>query len=174
MPIYAQSVPVFAQSLKALAAILTKAEAHGEAKKISPEVMLGLRLVPDMFDVKRQVQISCDFAKNTAARLAGADIPRMLDEEQTFEALQERIAKTLAFIQGLDAAAFEDAATKTVQFPIAGKPYQMEGEAYLASFALPNFYFHLTTAYAILRANGVALGKMDFLGEIAGMRPVGA
>ncbi len=174
MPMHSQSVTVFVQGLQALAAILTKAEAHGEAKKIAPEVMLGLRLSPDMFDVKRQVQITCDFAKNTAARLAGVDIPRMPDEEQTFGELQERIARTLSFIDGLDAAAFADAATKTVQFPIAGKPFQMEGEAYLATFALPNFHFHMTTAYAILRANGVPLGKMDYMGEIAGMRPAGA
>jgi uncharacterized protein len=169
MTLYATSVPVFTQILNALTVCLKKAEDHAEAKKIAPEVMLGLRLTPNMFAVMRQVQVTCDFAKNTCGRLAQVELPRFADEEKTFAELYERINKTIAFISSLSPKAFEGAATRAVQFPIAGKPFTMQGEAYLNSFALPNFYFHMTSAYAILRANGVDLGKGNFLGEVPGM-----
>ncbi len=172
MSLHAQSIPVFIQCLDALAGSLRKAEAHGEAKKIAPEVMLGLRLAPDMFALSRQVQITCDFAKNTAGRLAAAELPKFADDEKTFAELYARIDKTKTYITDLPAAAFAGAETRTITFPIAGKPYAMQGDAYLAYFALPNFYFHATAAYAILRANGVDLGKRDFLGAITGMAPV--
>ncbi len=168
---HAASVPVFTQYLDALAGLLRKAEEHAAARKIAPEVMLGLRLAPDMFALTRQVQIACDFAKNTSGRLAAAELPKFPDEEKSFAELQERIAKTKAYVQGLPVAAFAGAETRTITFPIAGKPFAMSGADYLSAFALPNFFFHMSAAYAILRANGVDLGKRDFMGEVAGMRP---
>jgi uncharacterized protein len=173
MSLHAASVAVFAQYLDSLAVILKKAEAHAEAKKIAPEVMLGLRLSPDMFALTRQVQVACDFAKNTAGRLAGVELPKFADEEKTFGELQERIAKTRAFVTGLDTKAFEGAGMRMIQFPMRGKPHEMRGDDYLNSFALPNFYFHATAAYAILRANGVELGKGDYMGKVEGLRVVG-
>jgi len=173
MSLHAASVAVFAQYLDALAGVLRKAEEHAAAKKIAPEVLLGLRLSPDMFALSRQVQIACDFAKNTSGRLAGAEVPKMPDEEKSFAELQERIAKTKAYVQGLPAGAFDDAATRKVTFPIAGTQFEMDGADYLHTFAMPNFFFHATSAYAILRANGVELGKRDFMGAVAGMRPAG-
>jgi uncharacterized protein len=172
MSLYAASVPVFVQYLDALAACLRKAEAHAEAKKIAPEVMLGLRLTPEMFALARQVQIACDFAKNTCGRLAEAELPKFPDEEKTFAELYARIEKTKAYITGLSKAAFDGAAARAVTFPIGGKPHAMQGDDYLSYFALPNFYFHTTAAYAILRANGVELGKGDFIGSRDRMRPV--
>ncbi len=169
MTLHAATVPVFVQFLDALAAILRKAEEHATAKKIAPEVLLGLRLSPDMFPLTRQVQIACDFAKNTTGRLAGAELPKMPDEEKSFAELQERIARTKAYVEGFPAASFAEAATRTVTFPIAGKPFSMKGADYLSNFALPNFFFHMAAAYAILRANGVDLGKRDFLGNVVGL-----
>jgi uncharacterized protein len=173
MSIHAASVPVFMQMLDALDSILNKAGAHAEAKKIAPEVMLGLRLAPDMFALARQVQIACDFAKNTSGRLAGAELPKFPDEETTFAQLHERIDKTKAFIAGLALGAFDGAEARGVQFPMRGKAHEMTGGDYLNSFALPNFYFHVTAVYAILRANGVELGKGDYMGAVAGLRVVG-
>jgi uncharacterized protein len=172
MSLHAASIAVFAQYLDSLAVILQKAEAHAEAKKIAPEVMLGLRLAPDMFAVTRQVQVACDFAKNTAARLADVELPKFPDVETTFAELQERIAKTRAFVTGLDAAAIDGAGERMIRFPMRGKLHEMRGDAYLNSFALPNFYFHATAAYAILRANGVDIGKGDYMGKVEGLRAV--
>ncbi len=171
MSLHAASVPVFAQFLDALAAFLKKAEAYGEAKKIAPDVMLGLRLSPDMFALTRQVQVTCDFAKNTCGRLAGGELPKFPDDEKTFAELYARIEKTKAYITGLPTSAFEGAESRAITFPIAGKPFAMDGADYLSHFALPNFYFHLTAAYSILRANGVELGKGDFIGARDRMRP---
>jgi uncharacterized protein len=173
MSLHAASVPVFVQILDALSTILTKAETFAEQKKVAPEVMLGLRLSPDMFALTRQVQVACDFAKNTSGRLAGADLPKFADEEKTFAELQERIAKTKAYVLGLQAKAFDGAESRMIQFPMRGKPHEMRGDAYLNSFALPNFYFHATAAYAILRANGVELGKGDYMGKVEGLKAVG-
>ncbi len=173
MSLHAASVPVFVQMLDALSGVLAKAEAFAEQKKVAPEVMLGLRLAPDMFALARQVQVACDFAKNTSGRLAGAELPKFADEEKSFAELQERIAATKAYILGLPASAFSGAETRMIQFPMRGKPYEMRGDAYLNTFALPNFYFHATAAYAILRANGVELGKGDYMGKVEGLKPVG-
>ncbi len=170
MSLHTSSIPVFVQMLDALSAVLRKAEAHAEARKIAPDVMLGLRLAPDMFALTRQVQVACDFAKNTAGRLAGVELPRFPDEEKTFAELQDRIAKTKAFVAGLPASAFEGAEARMIRFPMRGKPHEMRGDAYLNTFALPNFYFHATAAYAILRANGVDLGKGDYMGKVEGLR----
>jgi len=173
MSLHAASVAVFAQYLDALSAVLSKAEDHAAAKKIAPEVMLGLRLAPDMFPLSRQVQIACDFAKNTSGRLAGAEVPKFPDEEKTFAELHERVAKTKAYVVGLPEADFAAAATRVISFPIAGKPFEMDGADYLHTFAMPNFVFHAAAAYAILRANGVEIGKRDFMGAVAGMRAAG-
>jgi uncharacterized protein len=169
MSLHAASVPVFAQHLAALSNILRKAEAHAAARKVSDETMLGLRLAPDMFTLARQVQIACDFAKNTAGRLAGQELPRFADEEKSFAELQARIEKTKAYVEGLPAAAFAGAEGRDISFPIGGKPMSLRGDIYLNHFALPNFYFHATAAYAILRGNGVDLGKGDFMGTVPGL-----
>jgi uncharacterized protein len=170
MTIHTASVPVFAQILRALDSILKKASDYAEAKKIAPEVMLGLRLAPDMFGLVRQVQITCDFAKNTSGRLAGAELPKFADDEKTFEDLHARIAKTLSYIEGLSAVSFNGAESRSIEFPMRNKPHAMQGDAYLNTFALPNFYFHATAAYSILRANGVELGKGDYMGKVEGLR----
>jgi uncharacterized protein len=172
MSLYAPTVPVFVQFLDALTGILRKAEAHAEAKKIAPDVILGLRLSPDMFALTRQVQIACDFAKNTCGRLAEAELPKFPDEEKTFADLYARIESTKAYVTGLPKAAFEGAETRAITFPIGGKPHAMQGDDYLSHFALPNFYFHLSAVYMILRANGVDLGKGDFIGSRDRMRAV--
>jgi uncharacterized protein len=173
MSLHAASVPVFVQMLDALEAVLRKGEAWAEAKKVAPEVMLGLRLAPDMFALARQVQVACDFAKNTSGRLAGAELPKFPDEEKTFAELYERIARTKAFIAGLPPAAFDGAETRAIRFPMRAKTFEMAGAAYLNGFALPNFYFHAAAAYAILRANGVDLGKGDYMGKVEGLTAVG-
>jgi hypothetical protein len=173
MSLYTASVPVFVQMLDSLEGVLKKAEAWAEAKKVAPEVMLGLRLAPDMFALTRQVQIACDFAKNTSGRLAGAELPKFADDEKTFSELYERIAATKAYIAGLPATAFVGAESRAIQFPMRGKPHEMTGADYLNSFALPNFYFHAAAAYAILRANGVDVGKGDYLGKVEGLREIG-
>jgi hypothetical protein len=158
------SVPVFRQMLGSLSAILDQAESHATARKIQPSVLLQSRLYPDMFPLVRQVQIAADFAKGACARLAGAEVPRYEDTEQTFAELKERIAKTLAFIDGLPRDAIASSEGRDVSITIAGNPREFKGQAYLLHYALPNFYFHTTTAYAILRHNGIEIGKRDFIG----------
>jgi uncharacterized protein len=148
-----------------LSGCIDKAAAHCAAHKIEPSVLLQARLYPTMFAFARQVQISCDFAKNTAGRLAADDLPKFADDETTFDALKARIAKTIAYVQGLKVDAFAGSETRDITFPVAGTPMTMKGAAYLSRFALPNFYFHVTTAYAILRENGVELGKRDYMGN---------
>jgi hypothetical protein len=159
------SIVPLSHSLKSLAAILKKAEAYCEAKKIDPNALLTARLFPDMLPLIRQVQLTCDFAKGCGARLAGLTVPSFPDEEKSFAELQARIAKTLDFIGGLKREQFDGAATRTVRVKIAGMDTENKGAAYLSSIVLPNFYFHLTTAYNILRHNGLEIGKSDFLGR---------
>jgi uncharacterized protein len=161
---HAASVDVFAPMLSNLAAILDKALALAQAKKIDPAVLLGARLAPDMFPLLRQVQLASDFAKNSTARLAGQDPPRFADEEQTFEDLQARIARTLDFLKTVPASALEGAETRDIRLPLRDRTLEMKGLPYLQRFALPNFFFHVTTAYDILRHNGLELGKRDFTG----------
>jgi hypothetical protein len=158
------SIPVFARALNNLAAILNKAAAHAEARKIDPSVLINYRLAPDMLPLSRQVQIASDTAKGCAARLAGVDVPSFADTETTFPELQERIDKTLAFLNTLTAEQIDGSESRTVTIQLRGKDVQFVGLAYLTSFVLPNLYFHVTTAYAILRHNGVELGKADYLG----------
>jgi len=158
------SIPVFARALNNLAAILNKAATHVEARKIDPSVLINYRLAPDMLPLSRQVQIASDAAKGCAARLAGVEVPSFADTETTFPELQERIAKTLAFLNTVNAAQIDGSESRTVTIQLRGKDVQFLGLAYLTSFVLPNLYFHVTTAYAILRHNGVELGKADYLG----------
>jgi hypothetical protein len=158
------SAPRFARMLKNLSAILGKAQAHCEAKKIDPLVLTGSRLYPDMFPLSRQVQIACDAAKGAVARLAGVEIPKHEDTEKTFPELQERIEKTLAFMATVKPAQLDGSEEKEVVLKLRGQDVSFKGAAYLQGFAMPNFYFHTATAYNILRHNGVELGKTDFLG----------
>jgi uncharacterized protein len=160
------SIPVFEIGLNALAAVLDKAAAHAAAKKIDPAALLTMRLFPDMFALTRQVQVACDQAKNGAARLAGVEPPKYEDNETTFDQLKERIAKTVAFLKSLDPKAIDAAADREITFPLGGGQGHMQGDDYLNHFVLPNFYFHRTTAFGILRHCGVEIGKRDYLGEI--------
>lgn len=160
------SVPVFEIGLNALSAILDKAETYAKAKSIDPAVLLGARLFPDMFALARQVQSACDQAKNGGARLAGIDPPRYEDNEKTIAELKARIAKTIAFLRTLDAGKIDESADREITLPLGPNRGHMKGADYLNHFALPNFYFHLTTAYDILRHSGVQIGKLDFIGAI--------
>jgi hypothetical protein len=163
--IYTSSVPVFTQLLGGLKEVLRKAEAHATAKNIDPNALLHARLFPDMFNLLRQVQVASDFAKSVSARLAGVEVPKMDDKELTFAELQARIDTVLAFIGGLDAALFEAAATREIVTQ-AGTPKEKRfaGQSYLLNYGLPHFFFHTTTAYSILRHNGVEVGKKDYIG----------
>lgn len=160
---YDASSPAFLQGLKGLKGVLAKAAAHVEAHKIDPAALLQARLFPDMLPMQRQVQIACDFAKGAAGRLAGAELPAFEDSETTFAELEDRIAKTMAFIEGLDAAAFDGAEDREISLVRRGETFTFTGKVYLFEQALPNFWFHVTTAYALLRHNGVEVGKKDFL-----------
>jgi uncharacterized protein len=161
------SLPVFEISLNALSAVLEKAHAHAAAKKIDSSVLLNSRLYPDMFALVSQVQIATDQAKNGSARLAGVEAPRYEDNETTMDQLQARIAKTVAYLKTLDPRRIDASADREITFPLGPKNTgQMKGRDYLNHFVLPNFYFHVTAAYAILRHCGVDIGKRDFLGAI--------
>ncbi|MCA3560527.1 MAG: DUF1993 domain-containing protein [Aestuariivirga sp.] len=160
---YDASVPVFAHFLRSLSAILKKAEMHCAARKIEPSVILAARLFPDMFAFTRQVQIASDAAKGAGARLAGVAVPSWPDEEKTFDELQTRIGKTLEFLAALKPEQFAGAEDRDIHLKAGGRELEFRGFAYLETWAKPNFFFHLTTAYAILRHNGIELGKPDFL-----------
>ena len=165
LSMHAASVPVFKQMLASLADVLSKAEAHATDRKIDPNALLHARLFPDMFPLVRQVQIACDFAKSVPARLAGAEVPAYEDTEQSFAELQARIAKTLEFIDGLDASAFDGSEQRQILLrPGTPKERAIGGQAYLLNYGLPQFFFHVTTTYALLRHNGVEIGKKDFMG----------
>ncbi|HEY8069883.1 MAG TPA: DUF1993 domain-containing protein [Burkholderiales bacterium] len=162
---YQASAPRFANTLKNLSAILDKAKAHAEARKIDELVLTSARLYPDMFALARQVQIACDSAKGAVARLAGVEIPKHEDSEKTFDELKERIARTLAFIATVKPAQIDGSEEKDIVLKLQGKDVPFKGQQYLLGFAWPNFYFHVATAYNILRHNGVELGKRDFIGN---------
>jgi len=162
---YSASVPRLAAALRNLDHILSKGEAHAIDRKIDPGVLLGSRLFPDMFPLVRQVQIACDMAKGAAARLAGIDVPRHEDTEQSFAELRGRVAKVLAFLESVPAASIEGSEGRRIVVPQRGGEVQFTGEQYLCGFVLPNVHFHITTAYNILRHNGVELGKRDFIGN---------
>ncbi len=163
---YTSSIPLFKQMLGGLSAVLAKAEAHAVDKKIDPNAYLQARLYPDMFPLLRQVQVATDFAKGVSARLAGVDVPVLKDEEQTFADLQTRITTVLTFIESLDAKLFDTAAAREIVTQ-AGTPKEKRftGQSYLVNYGLPHFFFHTTTAYAIVRHNGVEVGKKDYVGS---------
>ena len=168
MPItmHSASVPVFVRLLGNLLNWLDKAEAHAVAKKFDAGVYLGTRLAPDMLPFTKQIQIACDGAKFGVARLAGVEAPKFDDTEASIDELRERIRKTISFVQSVSAAQIDGTEDKDVVIPRRDGSMTLKGEAYLTTFAMPNFYFHITTAYALLRHNGVELGKMDFLGAL--------
>jgi len=168
LSMYQASVPAFLQMLNSLSAILEKAEAHALSRKIEPSVLLNTRLTPDMFPLVRQVQLVTDFAKGAAGRLAGVELPKYDDTETSFAELKARIAKTADFLHSLKPAQIDGSETREITIPIGGQPYKFTGQNYLIKFALPNFYFHHTTAYAILRQCGVEIGKRDYLGQFTG------
>ena len=162
---YAASAPVFKQMLGALDDILVKATAYVDARKIDPNALLHSRLFPDMLPLLRQVQIACDFAKGVSCRLAGAELPSHEDNEQSFADLRERIAKTLAAIDGLDASAFEGSESREIVLrPGTPKERKLDGQSYLLAYGLPQFFFHVNMTYALLRHNGLEIGKRDYMG----------
>jgi len=161
---YQASVPVFQQQLTALKGVLAKAESQAAAMKASPAVLLEARLYPNMFPLTRQVQIAADFAKGTSARLAGLEPPAYPDTETSFAELAARIERTLEFLKTLRPVQIDGQEERTIELKVGGQPRTFKGMAYLLHFALPNFFFHATTAYAILRHNGIELGKQDFVG----------
>lgn len=165
MSIYNNTVLVLIHNLRAAKNFLLKAEAHCDERKIDKSVMLGMRLAPDMFNLTRQVQLVTDFAKGCGARLAGVAVPSFPDDEATFEELFARIEKCIVFLESLDQSDFASADTRDITMKVGGKEITMKGAEYANSAALPNFYFHMTTAYNILRHNGVVLGKGDFMGR---------
>jgi uncharacterized protein len=163
---YQASVPVFERMLKALDGVLDKAAAYAAERKIDPTVLLSARLYPDMFALTRQVQIATDHAKGAPARLAGVAVPSFADTEATFPDLKARIAKTLEFIATIKPAQIDGSEARDISLKAGPRELKFKGQDYLLFFALPNFYFHVTTAFAILRHNGVPIGKLDFLGAV--------
>jgi len=165
LTMYQTSIPVFIHMLGNLSKILDKAATYAEAKKIDPAILINARLAPDMYPLSRQIQIATDMAKDCAARLGGIEIPSYVDNESTFPELQARIDKTVAFLQSVSAEQINGSGERTVTLKIHGKEIGFLGQPYLLHYVLPNFYFHITTAYAILRHNGLEIGKMDFVGN---------
>jgi hypothetical protein len=165
LSMYQASIPGFVRMLNNLSVILDKAAAHAEAKKIDPAVFINARLAPDMLPLARQVQIATDGVKGCAARLAGIEVPSFPDTESTFPELKARVAKTIAFLQSVPAAKIDGSEARKVTLKLGGKDETFLGQPYLLDFVIPNFYFHVTTAYAILRHNGVEIGKGDYLGR---------
>jgi hypothetical protein len=164
MSFHDATVPAFLQILGSLQGILTKTEAHCKAKNIPPEVLLGARLYPDMLPFSKQIQLACDFAGKSCARLTHSEVVAVPDTEKTFEELKARLAKTVDYVKAFKPAQFEGADTKDVTFPVGPSTMTVKGQQFLNNFAFPNFYFHATTAHGILRHNGVEIGKRDFLG----------
>jgi len=165
LSMYQASVPLFRQMLEGLAGVLAKGEAHATERKLDPAVLLGWRLAPDMFNLTRQVQVASDMAKGCVARLAGIEVPKWEDTEASFTDLQARVKKTLDFIDGFTPAQIDGSEAREITLTLGGKPASFKGQPYLLNFVLPNFYFHCTAAYALLRAAGVPLGKRDYLGK---------
>jgi len=163
---YSASVEVFQPMLANLAALLEKARATAEARKFEPGVLVNARLAPDMFPLARQVQLASDFAKNSTARLAGIEPPRYEDTESTFAELKTRIDRTIDWLKSVPATALEGSEDRDIKVPLRERTLEIKGLPFLRNWAIPNFFFHVTTAYNILRHNGVELGKRDFLGGI--------
>jgi hypothetical protein len=162
---HAMSVDVLSNILGNLSWLLEKGEAFATAKKIEPSVLLSARLAPDMFPLTRQVQVACDIAKNSVSRLAGQEPPRFEDNETSFEQLRARIARTIAFMKGLPAKDFENSETREIKVPAGpDRTLEFKGLNFVQSWAIPHVFFHVTTAYNILRHNGVEIGKSDYIG----------
>ncbi|MGF1625999.1 MAG: DUF1993 family protein [Alphaproteobacteria bacterium] len=166
LSMFQASVPVFQQMLAALSGNLEKAEANAAERKIDPMVLLAYRLAPDMFPLARQVQIATDHAKGCLSRLAGREPPRYPDEESSFGDLRARIARTLDHVAGFAPAEIDGSEAREVSLSIGGSQMSFTGQRYLVGFVLPNFYFHVTMAYAIMRHCGVPVGKRDFIGAV--------
>jgi hypothetical protein len=164
--LYDLSIPVFTLSLSNLSAILDKAASYSEAKKIDPKVMPQSRLIADMLPLSAQIQIACDTAKGAAARLAGVEAPKYEDNETTLAELKARVGKTLDFIKGIKPEQLQGAESREIVLQFPNATMKFNGKNYLANFVIPNLFFHVTMAYALLRKNGVDLGKRDFLGAI--------
>ena len=165
--VQAVTVDLFTQSLTNLSALLEKGLAHATARKFDPSVLLNSRLAPDMFPLSRQVQIACDSAKNSVSRVAGLEPPRFEDNEKTIEELRARIARTIEYIKGVPASALEGSEDRDIRVPVGPDRFlDFKGLAFVQRWAIPNVFFHITTAYAILRHNGVEVGKRDFLGDV--------
>ena len=168
LSMYQASIPVFLQGLSSLSAILDKAAGQAAERKIDPSVLLNDRLAPDMLPFTRQVQIASDHAKGATARLAGTEVPKFEDVEKTFDELKHRLSRVVEFVGGFDASQIDGSEDREITPPIGGSGNTMtfRGQAYLLHFALPNFFFHQTTAYTILRHNGITIGKRDFIGSV--------
>jgi hypothetical protein len=166
LSMYQASVPAYTQMLKTLSAVLKKAEAHAEAKKIDPSIFVNARLYPDMAPLARQIQIATDQVKGGLSRLAGTEPPSWSDTETTFEELQARIKKALDFAASMKPEQIDGSEGRDIVLKVGGNDMPFKGQAFLINFSLPNFYFHVVTAYDILRHNGVEIGKRDFLGSI--------
>ena len=165
MSLYNVAVPTMKRTLLSLSEILKKAEAFAEERKIDPSVLINARLAPDMFPLRRQIQIACDAARRGTARLAEVEVTPIEDTEETFAELLSRIATSIAFLDSLTAAQFEGAEAKTITLPVGGTDVKFDGTTFLMAYAMSNFSFHAVTAYNILRHNGIVLGKMDYLGK---------
>ena len=164
--LYAASIPIFKQMLNSTSAVLSKAEEHAASRQIDPNVLLQARLFPDMFPLARQVQIAADFARGVSARLAGTEVPKYEDNEQTFAELRGLIERTIAFVDGFTPAQIDgNEGREIVTRPGTPKEKRFTGQSYLLSYGLPQFFFHITTAYAILRHNGIEIGKRDYMGQ---------
>ena len=162
---HAMSVDVFTHTLGNLSALLEKGEAYARQRKFEPAVLLNARLAPDMFPLTRQVQIACDIAKNSVARLAAQESPRFADNETSFEELKARIARTVDYLKSIPPSAVADSEERDIKVTTGERTLEFKGLEFLERWALPNVFFHATTAYAILRHNGVEIGKRDFLGS---------
>lgn len=166
LTMHSASVPIFHRMLGNLAAWLDKAEAHARDRKFESSVYLAARLAPDMLPFSTQIQIACDAAKFCVARLAGVEAPPFADDEKSLDDLRQRVRKTMDYLQSIPAAQIDGSDAREISVPRRTGAITMTGEAYLKHFALPNFFFHVTTTYALLRHNGVELGKKDFMGEV--------
>jgi len=164
--LYDFSIPALTRGLANLSGLLDKAEAHAAAKKYDSVVLAQARLFPDMHPLVRQVQITCDTAKGAAARLAGVDVPKHEDTEATFADLKARVAKTADFVKSISAAQLEDAENRSIELKFPNGAWKFTAVGYLTDFVLPNFYFHISMVYALLRKNGIEIGKADYLGAI--------
>lgn len=164
LSMYQAAIPPMTRSLNSLIGILEKGAAYAEAKKIEPQVLIGFRLYPDMFPLSRQVQIASDIARRGAARLAGVEAPAMEDKETTFPELITRLKDTVAYLETLTPEQIDGTEKKTIELPVGSETLTFDGQSFLLYFVLPNVYFHVTTAYDILRHCGVEVGKRDYLG----------